>query len=131
AGCVSLDVNDKRVFENSRHNILEAGIGNLLDQTIKLWEVERRVNKTQVKVAEYDFNNRRCIRIETLRPERRQEYYCYRSLLYLDKDSKIPIRSECYDWPRQGGPPDGELLESFSFVDLRFNVGLTEREFDK
>src|SRR5262249_41836231 len=51
AGWVSIDVNDNRVFENSRHNIIEAGIGNLIDQTMKLWEAERRIDKTQVKVA--------------------------------------------------------------------------------
>lgn len=131
AGWVSLDVNDKRVFENSRHNILEAGIGNLLEQTIKAWEVERKVNKTKVTVAEYKYDNRKCLRIETVRTERRQEFYCYRSVLFIDKESKIPIRSENYDWPRQGGPADGELLEMFSFVDIRFNVNLADREFDK
>lgn len=131
AGWVSIDVNDNRVFENSRHNIIEAGIGNLLDQTIKLWEKERPLDKTQVKVAEYKYNNRLCLRIETTRTERRQEFYCYRSVLYIDKESKIPIRSECYDWPHQGGQADGELMEMFSFVDLRFNVGLTDRDFDK
>lgn len=130
-GFVSIDVDDPRVMEHSRHTLYEAGIGNLIEHSIKSWETEKRFNKTLVKTAEYNFNNRRCIRIETTRTERRPEFYCYRSVLYIDKDSKMPIRTENYDWPRQGGPAEGELLEQFSYIDLRFNAGLTDREFNK
>jgi hypothetical protein len=84
-----------------------------------------------VRVAEYNYNNRTCLRIETIRLERRPEFYCYRSVLYLDKDSKLPVRNENYDWPRQGGSPDGDLREMFSYVDLRFNVGLSDADFNR
>src|SRR5205085_2701092 len=69
-GFVSIDPTDKRVFEHSRHTIYEAGLGNLIEQTIKLWEFEKKMNKTQVKIGEYVYNNRRCTRIETTRTER-------------------------------------------------------------
>ena len=131
AGFVSIDPTDPRVTEHSRHNIYEAGIGNLIESMLQHWELERKVGKTQVKVAEYNYNNRACLRVETTRTERRPEFYCYRSVLYLDKDSKLPVRSENYDWPRQGGSPDGDLLEMFSYVDLRFNVGLSDADFNK
>jgi hypothetical protein len=130
-GFHSIDVDDPRVLQNSRHTIYEAGIGHMIDNTLKLWEIEKKLNKTQVKTGEYSFNNRRCIRIETIHPERRQEYYSYRGVIYLDKESKIPVRLENYDWPRQAGPPEGDLLEMFSFIDLRFNVGLSDAEFRK
>lgn len=130
-GWSSIDVDDKRVYENSRHNIYEAGIGNLMDQTIKYWEVERKLNRTQVKTTEANFDMRHCLRIETTHPDRRQEFYSYRSVLYLDKENKVPVRSECYDWPRADGPADGELLEMYSFLDLRLNVGLTDKDFKK
>jgi hypothetical protein len=131
AGFVSIEPNDSRVFEHSRHSIYEAGLGNLIESTIKHWERERPLGKSQVKVAEYDYNNRRCLRIETRRTERRPEFYCYRNVLYIDKASKIPVRTENYDWPREGGSPDGELIEMFSYVNLRFNVGLADYEFNK
>jgi Protein of unknown function (DUF1571) len=131
AGFVSIDTNDPRVMEHSRHTIVEAGIGNLIEQTAKTWDTERKANKTQVKVAEYTYNNRRCYRIETTRAERRPEHYCYRSVLYLDKDSKLPVRNENYDWPRAGGSTDGELMEMYSYVDLRFNVGLSDQDFNR
>jgi hypothetical protein len=131
AGFVSIDVNDPRVMEHSRHTIVEAGIGHLIETTIKTWTEEKRIGRTDCKIAEYDYNNRRCYRIENTRAERRPEYYCHRSVIYLDKESKLPIRNECYDWPRPGGPPQGELMEMYSFVDLRFNVGLSDRDFTK
>ena len=34
-GWMAIDVNDPRVLEHSRHNIYEAGLGNLIEQTIK------------------------------------------------------------------------------------------------
>lgn len=130
-GFVSIDLNDPRVLEHSRHSIREAGVGNIIEHTIKAWESERKINKTQVKTGEYKFDNRTCIRIETTRTERHPEFTCYRSVLYLDKEAKLPIRAENYDWPRQGGAAEGDLQEIYSYVGLRFNNGLSEREFNK
>jgi hypothetical protein len=128
---VSIDPNDNRVKEHSRHTIYEAGMGHLIEQTVKHWEFEKQVSKTQVKMAPFVYNNRRCTRIETIRAERVQGFYCYRSVIYLDEETKLPVRTECYDWPREGGPPDGELLEMFSYIDMRVNVGLTDQDFNK
>lgn len=128
AGFVSLDPNDYRVAQRSRHNIYEAGIGSLIEQTLSHWDTERKLNQTQVNVAEYNFQ-KPCLRIETIRPQRRPEFYCYRSVLYIDKATKLPVRNENYDWPRPGGEADGELVEMFSYVDLQLNVGLPDRDF--
>ncbi len=130
-GFVSVDPTDPRVMEHSRHTIYEAGLGNLIEQTIKYWEQERPLGKTQVKTGEYMYNNRRCTRIETAHTERQPNFYCYRSVLYVDNETKLPVRDENYDWPRAGGPPEGELLEMFSYIDLRVNVGLTDQDFNK
>lgn len=130
-GFVSIDPTDPRVMEHSRHTIHEAGMGRLIDQTILYWESDRKINRTETRIAEYDYDNRRCLRIENIRPERRPEYYAHRSVLFLDKESKLPVRNENYSWPRPGSPATGELMEVYSYVNLRFNVGLTDRDFDK
>ena len=36
---------------------------------------------------------------------------------------------ENYDWPVQGGAVGGELMEMFSYIDLRFNNRLTDGDF--
>lgn len=131
-GFMSIDPNDPRVLEHSRHTIFEAGIGNMIEQTIKNWTVEREFDKTLVKInTDFMFNQRDCYRVEMTRTERNPNFYCYRSVMYLEKQSKLPIRMENYDWPRQGGPPEGDLLESFSYVNLQFNTGLRDEEFSK
>ncbi len=127
----SIDPNDPRVLQHSRHTILEAGIGNMIDQNLKHWEESRRINNSKVDISESKYNNRDCIRIEVtaLRPD--ASVYCHRSVIFLDKESKLPIRLENYDRPREGGSPGGDLLEEFSYVNLQFNVGLTAKDFDR
>jgi hypothetical protein len=131
AGFVSIAPNDPKVLEHSNHIITEAGIANLMEQLARSWEAERRLGKTQVQMAEYEYAQRRCIRVESVRAERAQGVYCYRSVVYFDKETRLPIRMENYDWPRPGGPPQGELMECFSYINMRFNVGLTDQLFNR
>ena len=131
AGFVSVDVDDSRVRERSRHNIYEAGIGNLIDMTLRGFDLDKKTGRTQVRIAEYDFDNRRCYRIESVRGERLPQGYSHRSVLYVEKNSKYPLRNENYHWPVAGGSPGGELMESFSYTNLQFNAGLQDRDFDR
>ena len=128
-GWLSIDVNDPQVMQHSRHKITEAGFGNWLERYAVSWTAERTMGKTQVQVAEYDYNKRRCTRVETIHTVRERTFYCYRNVLYFDNETHLPIRMECYDWPRQGGPPEGELLECFSYVNINFNVAVPEAVF--
>jgi hypothetical protein len=41
----------------------------------------------------------------------------------------LPIRLEFYDWPRQAGDP-GQLVEVYSFANMRINIGLGDDVFD-
>jgi hypothetical protein len=131
AGFVSLDVNDPRVRRLSRRNITEAGIGNPIERFAQSWELERRDNLTnQVKVAEYEYNRRRCIRVETVHPDNANGHFLYyRDVVYFDKQTHLPIRLEFYDWPRQAGDP-GQLVETYSFANMRINVGLGDEVFN-
>ncbi len=131
AGFVSLDVNDPRVRRLSRRNITEAGIGNPIERFSASWEIERRDKLTdQVKVAEYEYNRRRCMRVETIHPTNGNgRFNYYRDVVYFDKQTHLPIRLEFYDWPRQAGDP-GQLVESYSFANMRINIGLGDEVFN-
>ncbi len=50
-------------------------------------------------------------------------------LVYVDKETKLPVRYEAYDQPKNGAAV-GELFEAYSFTDLKFNTGLGENSFD-
>jgi len=129
AGWVTLDPRDKRVTEHSRHSITEAGIGNLIERFGQRWEEERRMNRTEVHVADYEYNKRPCTRVETVHPPG-DTFLFYRSVIYFDKETHLPIRVENYDWPRQRGSPNGELAEVYSYIDLRPNVQLRDDDFN-
>jgi hypothetical protein len=131
AGFVSIDQRDPRVMQNNRHTISEAGIGNLIDRLSQRWELERRLNKSRVQIAEFTYNQRPCIRVELIHPDRGGgQVTFYRTLVYFDKENHLPIRVENYDWPSPNGTPEGDLLESYSYVNLRMNVGLGDGDFN-
>jgi hypothetical protein len=131
-GFWSVDVHDARAFEKNRHCITEAGLGNLLDSTARYWAMERRLNKTVVRITNEEIDGRACTRIETVHPDRDAgSFYGYRCVLWLDKTTHLPAGAETYDWPRRGAAEDGELLESYRFRDLRTNIGLGKGSFPR
>jgi hypothetical protein len=128
-GYLSIDPNDARAKKTSKHSITEAGIGNMINQFAEKWEIERQLNVTQVHLGEYEYNKRRCIRVETIHPTNPDnQFLTYRTILYFDKNTSLPIRMECYDWPHRQGDA-GELSEVVSFANLRLNVGVSEEAF--
>lgn len=130
-GFVSLDPNDPRARQTSRRNITEAGIGNMIESFARAWEEEIRLNlPMQVNVAEYEYNHRRCMRVETIHPTNANGHFLYyRDVVYFDKETHLPIRLEFYDWPRQTGDT-GQLVEVYSFANMRLNVGLGDEVFN-
>jgi hypothetical protein len=129
-GFVNLDPKDPRTKKYSRHCITEAGIGCLIERYAERWGKERELNHTKVRIAEYEFNKCKCVRVETLHPGSKPgDFYSFRNIIYFDKETHLPIRSELYDWPKEGGKPDGDLMECFSFTDLKLNVGLEDDDF--
>jgi hypothetical protein len=131
AGWVSLDPSDERAKKSSNHAITEAGIGNLLTRFGKRWEIEKNLNLTRVRIGDYEYNKRRCLRVETIHPDNRSgQFATYRSVLYFDKETHLPIRVEAYDWPKAGGSAEGELMEVYSYINMKLNVGLGEDTFN-
>jgi hypothetical protein len=129
-GFVSISPQDPRALEHSKHTITEAGLGNLIGQMQQEWTRVRQRAKIQVRLAEYQYDRKPCTRAEIIYQERQAQDYCYRAVVYFDKQNHLPVRMECYDWPRAGGPPDGDLLESFSYANLQLNVGLNDAHFN-
>jgi hypothetical protein len=129
-GFVTLDMNDPRARATSPHPITEAGIGSLIEQFAAGWERERRWDLTQVRLGEYEFDHHRCIRVETIHPTNPDNRFLHhRDVVYFDKETHLPVRMEAYDWPRHAGDP-GDLVEMYSYVGLRCNVGLDDAVFN-
>jgi hypothetical protein len=129
-GFLSLAPDDARAKATSKHGIHESGLANMIDRFAVAWEKERALNVTKVRLADYEFNKRRCARVETIQLENPNNQFLFqRTVVYFDKETHLPIRVECYEWPTKEGEP-GALAEVFSYVNLRLNVGLGNEVFD-
>jgi hypothetical protein len=50
--------------------------------------------------------------------------------VFIDDELKLPVRYCAYLWPQTaGGEP--ELLEEYTYQNIKVNVGLTDADFDQ
>ncbi len=123
---VNLDPKGSMAMKGNRHPVTDMGIGNLLKV------VQTNVNKAKkngdsisvVKVGEEKVFGVDSIKLEATFPKEREKgYYCYRAIFWVDKEKKLPIKIMVYDW-------DDQLVEDYAYENLKFNVGLTDKDFD-
>jgi len=130
AGTLHLDPRGRRAMDGNRHPITEAGIGNLIDKLIAGWDREMNARDSVVTIKPGMLVNKRpCTMIISSHPRRSREFTFHEVRVYIDHEHGLPIRFEAYGWPRRPGekPP---LLEEYTYIDLKLNPGLTNRDFD-
>jgi hypothetical protein len=134
----SIAVDDPQARAESRHQITEAGLKNLIERFCTRWAKEKELGLTEVliqegevKVAVGDKESRHpCICVITIHnPKDKEHFTFYRTKLYFDKATGLPIQMEGYDWPRDAHDRDGRLLEHYTYLNLEPNVGLTDADF--
>jgi hypothetical protein len=130
AGTLELDPSSARAMAENRHPITDAGIGALIDTVSRRWAAELSPDESVLVFDEnMSIGPRRCLMVESIHPHRQDHFLFYKVRLFVDSELNLPIRFEGYDWPKDdGGPP--ELLEEYSYIDLKLNVGLGELDFD-
>jgi hypothetical protein len=130
AGTMHLDPHGSMAMEENRHPVTEAGIGTLIDTVARHWAVELTPGES---VLSFDqdarVGDRRCTLIESVHPRRGAGFLFHKVKLYIDQERGLPIHFEAYDWPRHPGAAP-ELVEQYSYLDLKVNVGLREHDFD-
>ncbi|MGL6095169.1 MAG: DUF1571 domain-containing protein [Fimbriiglobus sp.] len=131
-GYLTLAVDDPRVIADSRHLVSDVGLLAALERVENAVLMEKKLqNPVQVLAAEFTFADKPCTRYEVFADRPHAHRYAHRHVIYVDKKTKLPVRYEAYDQPVAGGPAGGELIESQSFVGLKFNVGLGESNFER
>jgi len=123
-GFVTLDPRDPKAMQGTRHAISEAGIGHLIDQLASASAVAPGTVKPEpaVVVSEYTMGKRECLRFDMTDANADGARNQFRTLVYFDKETNLPVRYEAYD-------RRGEIVESFAYTELRFNIGLTDAAF--
>ena len=74
-------------------------------------------------------NDRRCTLLQVKHPHPRDYFDFHIAQIFIDEELNVPIRYAAYSWPtRPNGAP--ELIEAYTYLNLKLNVGLTDRDFD-
>jgi hypothetical protein len=125
-----LDPNSPLVMANQRYPITKAGIRNLTKELIEVGEHDSQFGECEVKFFQgAKVQDRVCTCIQVVHPVPRKNFRFHLARIYIDDELQIPIRYESYDWPqKEGGQP--VLLEEYTYMKLKLNVGLKDSDFD-
>jgi outer membrane lipoprotein-sorting protein len=112
-------------IKGSRHPITEAGLehlvkmfGDNIRKGLRSKELECR------RGTEGMVYGRKTQSLELVFPrDPKVGYYCYRSIISLDIEKRVPIRVQVFDW-------EDRLIEDYGYENLTLSAGLTEADFD-
>jgi hypothetical protein len=124
-----LEADDPKFLAAHRYPLPEWTIGALLHRLNALVERERGLrNPIEVLTADYRYAQQDVTRYELLLRRPHAFRTAARVILYVDKNTKLPLRYEAYSSP-QPSAARSDLLEMYSYTDLRLNTGLSEKIF--
>jgi hypothetical protein len=130
AGTLCLDPTGPRAMEDCRHPITHAGIGALLDTLEHRWSTELDPAESLVEFRDgLTVESRPCMLIQTTHPREDTDFLFHQVRVYIDRELRLPIRFEAFDWPENPGA-EPQLVEEYTYTDLRLNVGLGDADFD-
>lgn len=130
AGTLSFSPTGSEAMAENRHPITEIGFVNLLDFTIRQWELERKTpQNAEVRIKDnVSIGQQSCRLIEVTRKTKTPDALYHLTRIYLSKETELPVQVENYDWPQAPGSQP-LLLEEYTYSNLQTNVGLTDRNF--
>ncbi len=129
-GTVPLDPTGPVAMKGQHYPITEIGVENLTRRLIEEGEKDTQYGECEVKYFPgAKINGRVCTCIQVVHPVPRRNFQFHLARIFVDDEHNIPIRFEAHDWPSQpGGSP--ELIEEYTYVNLKLNNGFTDADFD-
>jgi hypothetical protein len=122
---LNLNPKGKLAMKGNRHPITATGLENIIkvigrdlrrgtsDRTIKL-----------IDLGEEMVYGRMTAKFEGIFPDDEERgYYCFRSVINLDVQNKIPLKIKIYD-------KEDNLIENYGYEDIKLNAGLSDADFD-
>lgn len=127
---VHLDPTGMMAMRNNRYPVTDFGIQNLIQKLIERASRDREHGDCKVDFFENAVVRKRpCSMIQVTHDEQKAPFDFHIARIYIDNEYKIPVRYEAYTWPEEGCT-ELPLLESYTYAALKFNVGLTDKDFD-
>ena len=129
-GTVELAPDSSLVMSQSRYPITSAGLANLARGVIRQWEKESNFGECEVKyfADPPPLAGRPVVVIESAHPVPRRDFPFAKTQLWMDKETKLPVRKMQWEFRRGGGKP--VLAEDYAYTDIA-PERLTAADFDR
>ncbi|HVX59757.1 MAG TPA: DUF1571 domain-containing protein [Pirellulales bacterium] len=129
-GAVSLDPTGYLAMRNNRYPITNAGMKNLVSLLVELGDQPDLLKDCRVEFIDGQrVDGRPCRCIEIRNPRRQENLTLAQASIWVDKEWNVPVRFEAWEWPKKAGKKP-LLVEQYEYLDLKFDQGLTARDFD-
>ena len=127
---VWLDPDGPIAMNGQLHPIYDIGIENLVIKLIERGQKEKKFDECKVDfIPNAKINGRICTVLTVMHPIQRPHFEFHKAEIFIDDELKIPVRYAAYFWPKQNAGKD-DLLEAYTYTNLKVNVGLTDADFD-
>lgn len=132
---LEIDPNSAAAKKESNYPITDIGFDKIIERLLERVTEDIKNDPTGANTQVSHFRNakvsdRICTHINVVHPKRGEGIQFHKASLYVDDKLNVPIRLVVYDWPTSDGG-DLPLLEEYTYVNLRVNVGLTDEDFSK
>ena len=129
-GTHSLEPTGYLAMAGQRYPLTDIGIENLVVKLIERGEKDKRYGTCNVElVPGAKVGGRTCSIIQVTHPIQQAHYEFHIAQIFMDDEWKIPVRYAAYSWPKTVGA-EPEVIEEYTYQSLKFNVGLTDADFD-
>jgi len=128
---VWLDPNGPIAMRGNRYPITEMGVENLVVKLLEKGNRDRNRDECEVQFyKDAKINGRPCTLLEVKHPVARPYFDFHIAQIYIDSEMNLPTRYAAYSWP-EAGSDKPVLLEEYTYLNMKTNVGLTDQHFNE
>jgi hypothetical protein len=127
---LAVDPESELAMQHNRYPVTEIGIANLMRRLLEVGAQELQYDECEVEYfTGARVEGRPCTLIQVTHPVARDHFRYHVARIFIDDQWQLPIRYASYDWPPEADQ-DPPLLEEYTYLDLEFNVGFSDWDFD-
>lgn len=129
-GTTALSPTGMLAMRGNRYPITEIGIETMIRRLMEVARADMKYDEVKIRIIKgAKVGDRLCRCLQVVHPVRRDYFRFHVARVFVDDQLNLPIRYASYDWPDAPGaePP---LLEEYTYMDLKINVGLDDSDFD-
>jgi hypothetical protein len=119
-----IDPNGGMAMKGTRHSILESDYGYVVSLITTNFNKAKAANEGKINIEKLSGGNSQEGLAITVEFPEGKGYYAGKITINLDKKLNLPTQVRVFDWR-------GTLLESYKYSNIKINVGLSDKDFDK